>query len=331
MPPCKNDSEKYYTGKEPSPRGLGYVASSESVGKQMQGKDGRKWQVHADKNGKKSWKLKSKKKTTQRSLKSVISLALEKFYDIPIIKPSKIKNLIATHPVLLTMYNDVRPVIENESIPVYIVPLPLSSNDIYWSDFSNSYLKQYYDENYQDSSFILITIYLHKNLDINLNKPPMIQYSLMLDQQQFVMDKFIDFLPYNYCWDGNDKSCMYLFYEKRKTKCKKITIQEQSDYPMIVVEAGLKIKPTQSLIKLGGYLESREFKNFEKFDKYCKFIDDEYSSNYFNLTFFGVKSEFIKEIVRFMKTVKKKGVLTFKKDVLTIKEFDLKIIKTPES
>jgi uncharacterized protein YwqG len=39
MPKCKNDETKSYTGKELSPKGLGYSASGEEVGKVMKGKD----------------------------------------------------------------------------------------------------------------------------------------------------------------------------------------------------------------------------------------------------------------------------------------------------
>lgn len=43
MPRCKNNIKKSYTGNEPSPKGLGYCASSEPDGKKMKGKDGNIW------------------------------------------------------------------------------------------------------------------------------------------------------------------------------------------------------------------------------------------------------------------------------------------------
>jgi hypothetical protein len=43
MPNCKNNSKKTYTGKEPSPKGLGYCASGEKEGTEMKGKDGNMW------------------------------------------------------------------------------------------------------------------------------------------------------------------------------------------------------------------------------------------------------------------------------------------------
>jgi uncharacterized protein YwqG len=61
MPKCLNDSKKSYTGKEPSPKGLGYSASSECTGKTMKGKDETMWIVTETKTCKKWMKLKIEK------------------------------------------------------------------------------------------------------------------------------------------------------------------------------------------------------------------------------------------------------------------------------
>ena len=42
MPKCKNDPKKSYKGTEPSPKGLGYCAHGEKLGKVRKGKDGDK-------------------------------------------------------------------------------------------------------------------------------------------------------------------------------------------------------------------------------------------------------------------------------------------------
>lgn len=43
MPICKNNPKRTYTGKEPSPKGLGYCASGEKEGVKIEGKDGHFW------------------------------------------------------------------------------------------------------------------------------------------------------------------------------------------------------------------------------------------------------------------------------------------------
>ncbi len=55
MPICKG-TYTYYTGKEPSPKGLGFCAQTEKVGKRCRGKDGDMWMVHEDSIGRLYWK-----------------------------------------------------------------------------------------------------------------------------------------------------------------------------------------------------------------------------------------------------------------------------------
>ena len=55
MPKCKNDSTRNYKGDEPSPKGLGFCAHAEDLGKQMKGKNKNIWEIVATKNGVKRW------------------------------------------------------------------------------------------------------------------------------------------------------------------------------------------------------------------------------------------------------------------------------------
>ena len=52
---CKNDSTKSYKGDEPSPKGLGYCAHSEEIGKVRKGKDGNMWEIKTTIKGIKRW------------------------------------------------------------------------------------------------------------------------------------------------------------------------------------------------------------------------------------------------------------------------------------
>lgn len=55
MPFCKNDPNKTYKGDEPSPKGLGYCAHSEKIGKIRIGKDKNKWIIILTSKGIKRW------------------------------------------------------------------------------------------------------------------------------------------------------------------------------------------------------------------------------------------------------------------------------------
>ena len=87
MPQCKNSNTGTYKGTEPSPKGLGYCARGEKLGKKKKGLDGNMWEVKETKNGtprwvkitknqksvkKKSVKNKSKKKVKNINTKKII-------------------------------------------------------------------------------------------------------------------------------------------------------------------------------------------------------------------------------------------------------------------
>ena len=55
MPQCKNDPSRSYKGNEPSPKGLGWCAHGEKVGKKRKGNDGNTWIVKKISNGSKRW------------------------------------------------------------------------------------------------------------------------------------------------------------------------------------------------------------------------------------------------------------------------------------
>jgi hypothetical protein len=72
MPKCKNDPKRTYKGTEPSPKGLGYCAHSEKVGKKRKGKDGNQWIVKQVKTSKRWMKIKSTKDTTKGTTKKQV-------------------------------------------------------------------------------------------------------------------------------------------------------------------------------------------------------------------------------------------------------------------
>lgn len=55
MPKCKNDPTRSYKGTEPSPKGFGYCAHTEKLGKKRKGKDGNIWIVKETIKGSKRW------------------------------------------------------------------------------------------------------------------------------------------------------------------------------------------------------------------------------------------------------------------------------------
>jgi hypothetical protein len=70
MPKCKNDKTRSYTGNEPSPKGRGYCAHAEEVGKRRKGKDGQFWVVKETKRGKRWFKVSKSVRSPGRQKKN---------------------------------------------------------------------------------------------------------------------------------------------------------------------------------------------------------------------------------------------------------------------
>ena len=71
MPQCKNSNTGTYKGTEPSPKGLGYCARGEKLGKKKKGLDGNMWEVKETKNGTPRWVkiTKNQKSVKKKSVK----------------------------------------------------------------------------------------------------------------------------------------------------------------------------------------------------------------------------------------------------------------------
>ena len=67
MPTCRGEYKTYYRGDEPSPKGLGWCARSEEVGKRRRGNDGEMWVVREDRIGRLSWKRTSTSSSSSSS------------------------------------------------------------------------------------------------------------------------------------------------------------------------------------------------------------------------------------------------------------------------
>ena len=71
MPQCKNSNTGTYKGTEPSPKGLGYCARGEKLGKKKKGLDGNMWEVKETKNGTPRWvKITQTKKSNMKKVEN---------------------------------------------------------------------------------------------------------------------------------------------------------------------------------------------------------------------------------------------------------------------
>ena len=156
--------------------------------------------------------VKSKKKSSKKNY-SALDL-----YDIKIIDPKKLKKYILKNKILMKIVNKIIPEITKNNINIYLVPLPMNNNNIYWSDFPSDYISNFFDQNYFKKNFIYLVIYLTKDLKINTDRNIAINYKLDYTQKQTTFDIFYKNLPYQYSWNGNDKEIMEITYKKKIKK-----------------------------------------------------------------------------------------------------------------
>ena len=293
MPKCKNDASKTYIGNEPSPTGLGFCAKGEIVGDLREGKDGNTWKVIEDKNGRKRW--------VKSSLKNFFSL--EMFFQVTVIPPEEVNNYLQNNVIFEKIRNEIIPKLNSKEIKVYLIPLPLSDNGIYWSDYADSYLNKFYGQKHFDEEYIKITIYFDNDLILNINRDIKINYNLNQSNQQIVYDTFRKHLPYNFNWSGIILESMTIQYEKSKNKAKKLVVKNLSYYPIASIHINIK-KSDVSLFDQEP-LEAKELKLVDMIKKNCLHIEYEYDMENLFLTFYGVKNlELVEKLIKYLENEK---------------------------
>lgn len=162
---------------------------------------------------------KSKKKKVKKSMKYY----MKHIYKADIIPPSNIKSNFSNSNLITKILNNVVPRLKKiHGMKIYIVPFPISAYNIYITDFSHDYIKEYYNKKYMDSEHLIINIYLHKNLKLNTKMGICLDHYLTRKQEEEVFNIFMEEIPYHYTWNGDRKKRMKISYEKRLRKNKQI-------------------------------------------------------------------------------------------------------------
>ena len=312
---CKNDPTRNYKGTEPSPKGLGFCAHAETIGEKRKGKDGNDWIVKETKNGIKRWiKIKEEKNLNK--------LKLEDFFQLTVIPPKKINKYLIINPILKKIIDVIIPKVKKNKINFYFIPLVLSDNGIYWTDYAHSYLNEFYGKKYLDSNFIQLTVYMNNNLKLNYDRDILIDYQLSLDQQQIIYDIFSEYLPYNYDWDGNQLKVMKISYQKNKKKITKKKIKNTNRYPMTYIKIYVKEEKNLPNFFDVDPRNAKELSILKEIEKKAKLIDIDYGSNDIGLTIYGFND--LKLLKQLVNSIKKSNKLSFEKDLFSL---ELKKIK----
>ena len=137
-------------------------------------------------------------------------------------------------PMIIIIMSTIIPLLKEKGIKCYLIPLPLSDNGVYWSDYANDYIKHYYDEDYYENEYLIITVYFDHNMTLNYNNDLKVSHNLSIENSQIVYDIFLEHLPYNFQWNGNNLEIMMITYDNGE-KLVPLVIKEESNYPQINV------------------------------------------------------------------------------------------------
>ena len=149
------------------------------------------------------------------------------------IHPKDVTKYTSNNPIITKIINRIIPSIKSKEINFFIVPLPLSDNGMYWTDYAHSYLTRFYGDDHDENDFIRMVIYLNNDLTINYEREILLSYELDIKNQQTVYDTFRKHLPYNYVWSGNQLEVMRVEYKKRNKPVPKKTIKQIEHFKTI--------------------------------------------------------------------------------------------------
>ena len=83
-------------------------------------------------------------------------ITLEMFFQLKVIKPDEINDILIINEEeeikekINLLFNNIIPEIKKNKVNVFIIPLVLSDNNIWWSDYANNYLNKFYIKELQE-------------------------------------------------------------------------------------------------------------------------------------------------------------------------------------
>jgi hypothetical protein len=191
MPVCKNNPNRKYKGTEPSPKGLGWCASGEKIGKKRKGKDGNMWIIKKVSNGSKRWMKYSKTKTESKT-KSKTKLNKNQLQTLSILK------------------NDIKKKLSKIGVKTYIFTNK-KINDKYFIDNAWDYVEKKLGNDYLDSKFIIVVIKKDNN-NIVLDKGGVyIQHNnIKYTTKKELISIFKKYLKNKFIWNGNQNKSIFV-------------------------------------------------------------------------------------------------------------------------
>jgi hypothetical protein len=180
-----------------------------TIGTKKTGNDGNTWIITQNVNGTKRWKLYKKvskkisKKISKKKIKSLNNFGFTPVYE------KNLDKIMETHNKVIydKIKKNIIPELNKLGIETYIVPLPLSKNGHYFTDYASEYIKEVYNKdmierlNIKDIYFVF---YL-TNDGKKLNKDKIVaNYTPFGNKKKNVIEIFKKYLGNKFDWDGSN-------------------------------------------------------------------------------------------------------------------------------
>ena len=175
--------------------------------------------------------------------------SLTDFYQTEYVDDKKLKEIIdKSLPNVQNIYTkiveNILPKLETLGLSADIVPLPLSKNDKYWTDYPYDYFKEKHDKEWFTKPFLYFVIYINKEGNaLNLNRDISINFYKMDKNMKIkVINLFENTLPNNYEWTGKNYNTMKIYYESKDIK--KIDtskLKSEDEFPLLTISLNVKV------------------------------------------------------------------------------------------
>jgi hypothetical protein len=189
------------------------------------------------------------KKDSVKEKKVPFKFTLDMFYNVKILSEKDLEKVILKNDITKNVYKilttKVIPEINKLKIKTFIVPLPLSDNNIYWDDFPYDYIKETYNEDLLDINHIVFVFYMNtEGTEIAINKNIKINFSEFNKETKIkVIDIFEKYLFGHYIWNGSNNIIMQILFNKNNNikYIDKSIMKEDDYYPSLYITIDSKI------------------------------------------------------------------------------------------
>jgi hypothetical protein len=183
-----------------------------NVGTIKTGNDGNKYIIIENKNGVKKWQ--KHKNVTKKNNTNLLDI-----YKIKILDEVELNKIALKNKTYQILTQKVIPEINNLKIKTFIVPLPLSETNLYWSDyFPPTYIQKIYNKNINNINYMYLIVYMNKEGDkIIYDKPIKINFSNLTKKNKInIINIFEKHLLGQYNWNEINNNWMIVSFHKNK-------------------------------------------------------------------------------------------------------------------